>query len=92
MDIPTIVQTAQSAASGDMLTALQTCLPDSVFAGITAAVAVCAATAIWLPAPKPTSGRAYRGLYAVVNWVACNLGRAKNAQDSKPVQANWRLR
>ncbi len=87
MDISTIVQgvtqTAQSAASGDLMPVLQSVLPDSTFAGVTAAVAVCAATAMWLPAPKQDSGKVYRALYACVNWIACNLGRAKNAQDKK---------
>jgi hypothetical protein len=44
-----------------------------------------------LPAPKPTSGKVYRTVYAVVNWVACNLGKAKNAQDAPKATNKWKL-
>jgi len=45
---------------------------------ITTAVTVAAAVATVLPAPSATSPAWYRGAYSVVNWVALNLGRAKN--------------
>lgn len=46
---------------------------------ILAAGAVCAAVATVLPAPKPTSGKAYVILYTAINWMALNVGHAKNA-------------
>ncbi|MEI3478400.1 MAG: hypothetical protein V8Q84_03985 [Bilophila sp.] len=27
------------------------------------------------------SGRAYRAIYMVVNWIGCNVGKAANADD-----------
>jgi hypothetical protein len=45
---------------------------------ILAVVAICSALAPFLPAPKTGAG-AYAALYGVVNFVALNLGHAKNA-------------
>lgn len=61
--------------------ALQGIIPDSWLAWITAAVTVCAAAAAVLPAPGENSGRAYRAAYRLIQWVALNLGKARNAQD-----------
>lgn len=63
--------------------ALQTLVPDSWLVWITAAVTVCSAVAAVLPAPKENSGTAYRAAYRVIQWVALNLGKAKNAQDTQ---------
>ncbi len=61
--------------------ALQGIIPDSWLACLTAAVTVCAAAAAVLPAPREDSGKIYRAAYRVIQWVALNLGKAKNAQD-----------
>ena len=57
-------------------------IPDHWIAWITFAVTVCAALTTVLPPPKPESGAAYRIVYNLLQWIALNLGRAKNAQDS----------
>jgi hypothetical protein len=41
------------------------------------AVAFCAAVAAWLPAPRAPGW--YAVVYAVVNGIGCNFGRARNA-------------
>lgn len=46
---------------------------------LAAAIAVCAALATALPAPSATAPRWYRGLHTAINWVALNLGHARNA-------------
>lgn len=85
-----IVTTAAQAMSPDVLEMLRGVLPDSAFACLTAAVAVCAAAAMLLPAPRPESGRLYRLVYTLINWVACNLGRARNAQDARRKPSVWK--
>lgn len=61
--------------------ALQGLLPDTWVTWITVIVTACAAVAVALPAPKEKSGVAYRTVYRIIQWVALNLGKAKNAQD-----------
>jgi hypothetical protein len=90
MDIGSLLPAAQSLPA-DALTLLQGVLPESTLTGVTAGIAVCAAVATCLPAPKPASGKVYRTVYAVVNWVACNLGKAKNAQDAPKATNKWKL-
>lgn len=82
MDINTLLPAVQALPT-EPLAVLQGILPESAFAGVTAGVAVCAAVATCLPAPKPSSGKVYRAVYAVVNWIGFNLGRAKNAQNTR---------
>lgn len=38
-----------------------------------------AAIATVIPAPRRNSRRAYKILYVILSWLACNFGRAKNA-------------
>ena len=47
-----------------------------------AVMGVCAAVAALLPAPSEGSGTLYRVLYRVLNMLAVNVGRAKNADDA----------
>lgn len=42
-------------------------------------IGVCAAVAALLPAPSENSGSVYRVLYKLLNVLAANVGRAKNA-------------
>lgn len=48
---------------------------------VTALGGLCALVAAFLPAPDEKSGRAYRAVYTVVNWIGCNVGKAANADD-----------
>ncbi|WP_294558281.1 hypothetical protein [uncultured Mailhella sp.] len=43
---------------------------------------VCAAVAALLPAPSEKSGAVYRVLYRLLNLLAVNVGRARNADDA----------
>ena len=43
---------------------------------------VCAAVAALLPAPSEESGAVYRVLYRLLNLLAVNVGRARNADDA----------
>lgn len=61
--------------------ALQGIIPDHWLAWITAFVTICAAITVILPAPQPTSRTLYRVVYNMLQWVALNLGKARNAQD-----------
>jgi hypothetical protein len=45
---------------------------------IAALISVGAAIATVLPPPSANAGRVYRGIYTIVNWVALNIGQAKN--------------
>ncbi len=67
---------------------LQAILPDSWLAWVTAGVAFCAAITVVLPPPKENSGSIYKAVYRLIQWVALNLGRAKNAQDQPAPEAS----
>ena len=47
------------------------------------AVTVCALLATVLPAPDEHSNIFFRLLYRLIQWVALNFGKAKNAQDTQ---------
>lgn len=47
-----------------------------------AVVGVVAAIATMLPAPVSTSGTTYRIVYNMLNWLAMNFGKAKNADET----------
>ena len=53
------------------------------YAGLVLSVmGVCAAVSALLPAPSDASGTWYRTLYRVLNFLAVNVGRARNADDA----------
>lgn len=60
--------------------------PESWLAWITALVTLCAAVTVILPAPQANSSTVYRIVYNVVQWIALNLGKARNAQDVHDTQ------
>ena len=52
------------------------------YAGLVLSImGVCAAVAALLPAPTEDSNVVYRVLYKVLNVLAANVGKAKNADD-----------
>lgn len=63
---------------------LEGLLPDTWLAWITAVVTVCAAVTVVLPPPGENGNIVYRVIYRAIQWVALNLGKAKNAQDVQP--------
>lgn len=69
----------------DFITTVISWLPESwgiyIAAIISALVAVCALLCTFLSAPTDSSGTFYKGFYTAVQWIALNLGKAKNAQD-----------
>lgn len=50
---------------------------------LTMICSVCAVISAFTPAPTETSGKLYRAVYAVVNFFAVNVGKAKNADEKK---------
>ncbi|PPQ27080.1 hypothetical protein [Rhodopila globiformis] len=53
---------------------------------VTAVIAVCAALATVLPHPAAGGNSLYRAFYAAVNFIAFNVGKARNAAPSAPTQ------
>ena len=54
------------------------------YAGLVLSImGVCAAIATLLPAPAEDSNIVYKGLYKVLNFIAMNIGKAKNADDAQ---------
>lgn len=52
------------------------------YAGLVLSVmGVCAAVAALLPAPTEDSNVVYKAVYKVLNWLAMNIGKARNADD-----------
>lgn len=43
---------------------------------------VCAAICALLPAPAEDSNVVYKAVYKILNWIGCNLAKAKNADDA----------
>ncbi len=56
-------------------------VPDTWLAWLTALVTLCAAVTTALPPPGEHSGPAYKAMYRILQWIALNFGRAKNAND-----------
>lgn len=47
---------------------------------VLALIGIFAALATIIPAPSASSGWIYKGFHALVSWLACNFGQAKNEQ------------
>lgn len=59
-----------------------------VFALVVAALGgLCALASAFMPAPGEQSGKVYKAVYAVINWIGCNFGKAKNADDAAKKKA-----
>ena len=50
--------------------------------GMAAVSGVCAFICAFMPAPTAQSGMLYRIVYELLNWIGCNKGKAKNADDA----------
>lgn len=48
---------------------------------------LCALAAAFMPVPGEQSGKVYKAVYAVVNWIGCNFGKATNADDAAKKKA-----
>lgn len=48
---------------------------------------LCALASAFMPVPGEQSGKVYKAVYAVVNWIGCNFGKAKNADDTAKKKA-----
>ncbi len=55
---------------------------------LAAVIAVCAAVAVVLPHPAPGATGVYPAVYAVVNFIAMNFGRAANAKAETPTETS----
>lgn len=53
---------------------------------VLAAMGLCAAVCVLLPAPTESSGSVYRVVYKILNWIAMNIGKAENADDAAQAQ------
>lgn len=77
--------TAESASEvvpgADIMAQILAWLPASWEGWATLVIAVCAVIAAAWPRPKEDAHIIWRGLYALVNALAANFGRARNADD-----------
>lgn len=62
-----------------IMSLLEGLLPESALTWVTFAVTICAALAVAMPAPKDGGNAIYKWIYTAVQWIALNVGRAKNA-------------
>lgn len=58
---------------------LSSLFSQDIVSGLTAAVSIASAVSTILPAPK--SDGTYKAVYNLFQWIGCNFGKAKNAQD-----------
>lgn len=76
-------EAASTAGSFDIVAVLEGLLPESTMTWITFAITICAALAVALPAPKEGGNAIYKAVYTAIQWLALNVGRAKNASSAK---------
>ena len=82
--VPALAEEAASTAgSFDIVAVLEGLLPESTMTWITFAITICAALAVALPAPKEGGNAIYKAVYTAIQWLALNVGRAKNASSAK---------
>ena len=53
---------------------------------VLSAMGLCAAVCALLPAPAEDSNTVYKVVYKVLNWIAMNIGKAENADDTAQAQ------
>ena len=76
--VPALAEDAAASATG-IMSHLEGMLPESALTWVTFAVTICAALAVAMPAPKDGGNAIYKWIYTAVQWIALNVGRAKNA-------------
>ena len=76
--VPVLAEDAAVSATG-IMPLLEGMLPESALTWVTFAVTICAALAVAMPAPKDGGNAIYKWIYTAVQWIALNVGRAKNA-------------
>ena len=76
--VPALAEDAAASSMG-ILSLLEGMLPESALTWVTFAVTICAALAVAMPAPKDGGNAIYKWIYTAVQWIALNVGRAKNA-------------
>lgn len=76
--MPALAEDAAASSTG-IMSLLEGMLPESALTWVTFAVTVCAALAVAMPAPKDGGNAVYKWIYTLVQWIALNVGRAKNA-------------
>ncbi|WP_300807622.1 hypothetical protein [uncultured Desulfovibrio sp.] len=79
--LPAAAETS-AAESADAVASLLALLPESWEGWITLTVTVCAVVSACWPRPADDAPGLVRLLYTVVNALACNAGKARNADDA----------
>lgn len=72
---------AETVPGADLMAQILAWLPASWEGWATLVIAACAVIAAAWPRPKEDAHIIWRGLYALVNALAANFGRARNADD-----------
>ena len=81
--VPAVAFAAEEAPVGaDLVGYLIELLPDSFGGAVTLIISICAAVAAFWSRPADDANIVVRVLYAVVNAVAFNKGKAVNADDA----------
>lgn len=63
------------------LSSLTNVSPETLALGSAAVSGVSAFVCVFLPAPKANSSLVYRAVYGLLNWIGCNKGKARNADE-----------
>lgn len=79
--LPAAAETS-AAESADAVASLLALLPESWEGWITLTVTACAVVSACWPRPADDAPGLVRLLYTVVNALACNAGKARNADDA----------
>ena len=81
--VPAVAFAVEEAPAGaDIVGSLIELLPDSFGGAVTLVVSICAAVAAFWSRPADDANIVIRVLYAVVNAVGFNKGKATNADDA----------
>ena len=79
--MPALAEGGSVEPNMDIISLLEWFLPQRALTWVTFAVTICAAMAVAMPAPKDGGNAIYKWIYTAVQWIALNVGRAKNASN-----------